>query len=610
MNHRDPHQLLHHSVRCGLLAGALSACLMAQTVPNTFLVHNMVSDLPGMADHQDPNLLNPWGNGFGATPFWVGNNHSGTSTLYDGTGTPQSLIVDIPGPGGETTGGAVTGVIYNWFGSGFEVSAGDPSVFLFCSEDGIISGWNHSADSTHALVLYDNSSNGAIYKGCALGGTAAAPLLFAADFHNNKIDAYDGTAQPVQTTGGFANPAIPSGFAPFNVVIINGNVYVTYAKQDDAKEDDVPGAGNGYVALFDQSGNLIVNLISQGALNSPWGMAVAPTNFGPFGGALLVGNFGDGKINAYDMISGAMMGTLNDPSGNPIAFPGLWSINFGSGARSEDPGTLYFTAGIGGGPDNDPLESHGLFGSIQPVPYFTAANIENAGSYVSGDIAANTWVALMGSALAPVPGNWSFAGTTLPTQVGGVGVTVNGEAAPVSYVSNTQINFLVPMDIAPGAVQIQTTNNGLTSATVQTTAKLTAPSFFTIGSNPQGGYSYIAATHADFSLIGPAGLITGVTTTPAAPGETIVLYGTGFGATDPAAPNGQTIPSPLMLAVWPTVYVDAMQAQVDYAGLVGPGLYQLNVTLPAGLTSGDHFVVALLGDAATQAGAFVTVAAP
>ena len=372
------------SCRWMVLASVFTVCLMAQTAPNTFLVHNFVSDLPDIADHQDPNLLNPWGNGFGATPFWIGNNHSGTSTLYDGTGAILPVVVSIPAPGGATSGGAVTGVIYNTFGSNtaaFAVADGKPAAFIFCSEDGIISGWNSSVDATHALVLFDNSATGAIYKGCALGGTSDAPLLFAADFHNGKVDTYDGSMNLVQTTGGFADAAIPTGFAPFNVMLINGNLYVPYAKQDDDKEDDVAGPGNGYVALFDQSGSLITNLISQGALNSPWGMAVAPASFGPFGGALLVGNFGDGKINAFNIFTGALTGTLNDTTGNPIAYPGLWSISFGSGSRSEDPGTLYFTAGIGGGPNNDPVETHGLFGSIQPVPWFDSADIQNAGSY-------------------------------------------------------------------------------------------------------------------------------------------------------------------------------------------------------------------------------------
>ena len=419
---------------------------------------------------------------------------------------------------------------------------------------------------------------------------------------------YDGNLTPVTATGGFANSAIPAGFAPFNIAWINGNMYVTYAKQDDDQEDDVPGAGNGYVALFDQSGNLILNLISQGSLNSPWGLAVAPSTFGPFGGALLVGNFGDGTINAYNVSNGAMMGTLLDLTGAPIAYPGLWSIAFGSGSRSEDPGTLYFTAGIGGGPNNDPVESHGLFGSIQPAPSFATANVLNAASF-EPFIAANTWVALTGSALSTLTATWDFTGTTLPTALDGVGVTVNGEAAPISFVSNTQINFLVPADIGPGPVQIQTTNNGLTSATVTANAQVTAPAFFTVGTSSTG-YSYIAATHADNSLLAPTGLISGVTSTPAAPGETIVLYGTGFGATDPPVPNGELVTTPLNLIVMPEVFVEAVQAQVTFAGLVGAGLYQINIVVPEGLATGDHLVVALLGDTESQLQAFIPVAAP
>ena len=593
----------------GVLTAALSFWAAAQTPPNTFLVHKFVSDLPGVADHQDPNLVNPWGNGFGQSPFWVGNNGSGTSTLYDGTGATIPLIVDIPAAGGASSGGPVTGVIFNSFSSNaavFAVAPGKPASFLFCSEDGIISGWNSSVDSAHAKVLFDNSASGAVYKACALGGTAGAPLLFAANFHSGAVDVLDGTLTPVHNSEAFVNAAIPAGFAPFSTAVIGGNVYVAYAKQDDEQHDDVAGPGNGYVALYDQTGRLVTTLIRNGALNSPWGLAVAPASFGPFGGALLVGNFGDGKINAYNLTNGNWLGVLSDLSGAPIAYPGLWSISFGSGARSEDPGTLYFTAGIGGGPDDDPVESHGLFGSIQPVPWFPVTGILNAGSFQAADIAANTWVALRGNALAALPGTWTVAGATLPTEVGGVGVTVNGEAAPVSFVSNTQINFLVPADIPPGPVLIQTTNNGLNSALVAATALFAAPSFFTLGT--ANGHTYIAATHSDNSLIGPAGLISGATLTGAEPGETVVLYGTGFGATNPPIPNGQIVPSPLPLPSWPAVAIDAMEAEVTFAGLVGPGLYQFNVVVPPTLSPGDHLLVALWGDSATQLGAYLTVA--
>jgi uncharacterized protein (TIGR03118 family) len=589
----------HHrlsALRAGFLISTIAASLSAQSAPpNNYLVHNLVSDLPGIADHQDPNLVNPWGNGFGQSPFWIGNNGSGTSTLYDGTGAAVALVVTIP-TSSASTGGAVTGVIFNSFSSNtavLDVAAGKPASFLFCSEDGIIAGWNSSVAATQAQVLFDNSKTGAVYKGCALGGTSTAPLLFAANFNSGNIDVFDGNFKPVVNPGAFANSAIPAGFAPFNIQLINGNLYVAYAKQDSMKHDDVAGPGNGYVAIFSQAGSLIGNLISQGPLNSPWGFAVAPSTFGPFGGQLLVSNFGDGKINAFNITTGKLAGTLTDVHNNPIAIPGMWSINFGSGARNEDAGTLYFTAGIGGGPNNDPVESHGLLGSIQAVPSFQSTGILNGGSILTGPIAANEWVAIKGAGLSATTGNWQVtSGGPLPTQVNGVGVTVNGESAPVSFVSNVQINFLVPSDATLGTAQIEVTNNGLTSAAVAATVAPNAPSFFTIGTNATTGNNYIAATHANGSLIGPAGLIKTATTTPATPGETIVLYGTGFGQT----------------SATPTIVIDGIVANVAFAGMTGPGLYQFNVVVPLTVSTGDVLVVALMGNGETQSNAFITIA--
>ena len=198
------------SILFSLIAGSLAA---QTTLPNNYLVHNLVSDLPGIADHQDPNLVNPWGNGFGATPFWVGNNGSGTATLYDGTGAAVALVVNIPAAGGANVGGPVTGVIFNSFSANtavLDVAARKPAAFLFCAEDGIISGWNPGADGTHALVLFDNSKSGAVYKGCALGGTSTAPLLFAANFNSGNVDVFDGNLKPVQNTKAFANAAVPA----------------------------------------------------------------------------------------------------------------------------------------------------------------------------------------------------------------------------------------------------------------------------------------------------------------------------------------------------------------------------------------------------------------
>jgi uncharacterized protein (TIGR03118 family) len=467
------------TLRAAILIGSIAGTLAAQTAPpNTFLVHNLVSDLPGVADKTDPKLVNPWGNGFGQSPFWVGNNGSGTSTLYNGIGTVIALVVTIPKAGGAD-GGPVTGVIQNTFAatntSAFRLAPTRTANFLFCSEDGVISGWNPNVDGTHAKILSDQSKAGAVYTGCALGGTIAAPLLFAANFNSGTIDVVDGGSLNLRVDPtAFVNPVVPAGFAPFNIQNIGGTLYVAYAKQDSAKKEEVAGPGNGYVATFDFSGKLIANLVVQGPLNAPWGFALAPATFGPFGGNLLVANFGDGKINAFSLTTGKLAGTLNDATGAPIVLQGLWSINFGSGAQSEDPGTLYFTAGIGGGPNSDPPESHGLLGSIQGVPVFATTGVLNAGSLVAGPIAPNTWVAIKGNELAPTTANWVVTSSTLPTTTSGVGVKVNGEASPVSFVSSTQINFLVPADIQPGPAQIQVTNNGLTSATG--TATVTATS--------------------------------------------------------------------------------------------------------------------------------------
>jgi uncharacterized protein (TIGR03437 family) len=361
--------------------------------------------------------------------------------------------------------------------------------------------------------------------------------------------------------------------------------------------------------MFNMSGSLLGNLISQGALNSPWGMAMAPASFGPFGGAFLVANFGDGTINAFNPTTGKQLGTLNSvTTGNPIAIVGLWSINFGTGARNTDAGTLYFTAGIGGGPNNDPPQSHGLLGSVQAAPFFPATGVVSGGSLLPGPIAPNTWVVLKGNDMSPVTATWKVTGSALPTTVSGVGVTVNGEAAPVDAVSNTQIEFLVPADVTLGTAQIQTTNNGLTSASVSATVNSIAPSFFTIGTNSKNGDVYIAATHANGAFIGPAGLITGTTTTPATAGETIAIYGTGFGQTSPAAPNGQVLSSALPLPVPPTIVIDGEVASVTFAGMVEPGVYQFNVVIPANVsTSQDVFVIGLLGNGETQANAFITM---
>jgi uncharacterized protein (TIGR03118 family) len=586
------------------VVGSLSA-------QNSYFVHNLVSDLTGMADNVDPNLINPWGNGFSSgSPFWIGNNGTGTSTLYGDTGAPIPLVVKIPAAAGATTPGKVTGVIYNGNANSFLVSGQTPS-FIFCSEDGVISGWSPKVDMTSAKVIVDNSASGAQYKGCALGGTATAPMLYAADYGTGKVIAWDMNMKPV--TVGFVNSAIPTGFAPFNIQNLGGTLYVSYAAQSDPSgKSGTPSSGyavtgGGYVSTYDMTGALIVNLSGQTVFNYPWGMAIAPASFGKYASMVLVGNFGDGTIHAFDPKAGTLMGTLEDATGNPITIDGLWSLNFGNG-KASDSATLYFTAGI-------QAQAHGLLGSIQAAPSFTAAGIENAASS-GATIAPNSFVAIFGGGLAATTHKWGgtdFVNNALPTTVQGVSVSINGEPAYVDYISPVQINILVPPDIPAGPAQIQVTNNGLASAMITATMSAVAPAFFDFGPVNAAGNQYIAATHADGTPGGPPNYVTGVASTPFTEGEIIILYGTGFGPTNPPVPTGQLITTAAPMATTPTVTIGGLTAQVQFAGVSEAGLYQFNVVVPKGLTPGTTpnvdvpVVIDLGGGATTQSNAVISV---
>jgi len=326
-----------------------------------YAVHNLVSDVPGLADQTDSNLTNPWGIGLNPTgPFWISNNHSGTSTLYNGLGQPfpvnNALVVKIPA-------GSPTSQVFNGTPA-FELAPGNPALFIFASESGTISGWNPAVDGSNAKLVVDRSSSGAVYKGLALGASASGPLLYAANFNTGTVDVFDGTYQPATVSGGFKDSKLPSGFAPFNIQKIGRRLYVTYAQQDGAKQDDVPGAGNGFIDVFDMDGNLLQRLVSNGVLNSPWGITLAPDFFGDYSNTLLVGNFGDGTINVFDPFNGNYLGTLDDANGSPLNISGLWALQFGNGHNGGDANMLYFTAGIANGGS---VEDHGLLGSIQVV---------------------------------------------------------------------------------------------------------------------------------------------------------------------------------------------------------------------------------------------------
>jgi uncharacterized protein (TIGR03118 family) len=336
-----------------------------------YLQTNLVSDIPQLAHQTDPNLVNPWG--ISASPdgnVRVSDNGTGLSTVYTSNGTALSPEVTIPPPADSPHGttAAPTGNVLNTT-SDFVIRAGHrsgPATFVFATEDGTLSGWNPEVNRTHAILTVDNSASGAVYKGLALGSNAQGNFLFATNFHAGTIDVFDAHFHQVHLAGSFIDPQLPPppigqpGFAPFGIQNIGGNLFVTYALQKPGQHDDMAGPGNGFVDVFDTNGHLLRRFASQGTLNSPWGMAVAPDDFGPFGDALLVGNFGDGRTNAFNRTTGAFLGQLANTAGQPITINGLWGLTFGNGNEEDDAHPLFFAAGI-----ND--EGDGLFGTLTPV---------------------------------------------------------------------------------------------------------------------------------------------------------------------------------------------------------------------------------------------------
>ena len=327
-----------------LAAPALAEGAKVPAAP-AFKITKLVSDQAGKAKHSDPNLVNAWGlSQAPGGPIWVSDNGTGLSTVYDeGTGQNTGTVVTIPQ-------GAPSGTVYVPIGTGFQISENGNSadaLFLFDSEAGIISGWSPSVDPNNAVVGYDGSANGSVYKGLALD--PATKLLFAADFTNNQVQIFD---NKFNVKGAFTDKSL-TGYAPFDVAIINGDVYVAFGKQAKKCCDEKHGAGLGYIEVFDESGKLLKQLVAHGKLNAPWGMAIAPSTFGSFAGALLVGNFGDGHINVYDPSTGKDLGALGDKNGKPLVIDGLWALD------AAPSGKITF----GAGPDD---ENHGLLGMISP----------------------------------------------------------------------------------------------------------------------------------------------------------------------------------------------------------------------------------------------------
>jgi uncharacterized protein (TIGR03118 family) len=337
---------------------------------SAFTLTNLVTRTGTGAQTPDDKLINAWGIAFGPmTPAWVANNHSDTSTIYDGSGKP--LPPPPQGPLVVTmTDVAPTGVVFNSSQTDFMVTTGGvsaPALFIFSGESGKLAAWTPDSGAT-AVTVYPaagGDSGGAIYKGLAIAKNGSDTFLYATDFHNNKVDMFDKAfARQTGPAAAFVDPNLPAGYAPFGIQAIAGGmggavqIYVSYAKQDDAAQDDVAGAGLGLINIFDTSGTFVKRLVTVGAaLNAPWGMALAPADFGTLSNVLLVGNFGDGKINGYDPDKGTFMGAITDSSGKAVSVDGLWGIAFGNDAHNQPHNTLFFAAG----PDD---ENDGAYGRI------------------------------------------------------------------------------------------------------------------------------------------------------------------------------------------------------------------------------------------------------
>jgi len=341
--------------RFSLIAAALAAALLIAgsafggIADDVFTVHNLVSDTA------DATLVNGWGLSAGpTTPWWVSDNCKNATTLYNGSGAKQALTVSVPG--------GPTGTVFNGAATDFVISQNGKTGaarFLFATEGGTILGWSPTVNGATAIPGVDRSAAGAVYKGL----TTAGDRLYATDFHNNRVDVFDASFNPV-TTAPFKDPKLPKGYAPFGIQALAGSIFVTYAKQDAAKHDDVAGNGFGYVDQYSLDGQLVARVASGGRKNAPsnapWGLALAPASFGVFSGDLLIGNFGNGRVSAYQDRGGGkwvFKGQLRHGDQTLVEIDGLWAIAFGNGAAAGPATSLYFAAGPVG-------ETHGLFGSI------------------------------------------------------------------------------------------------------------------------------------------------------------------------------------------------------------------------------------------------------
>jgi len=486
--------------------------------PSAYSVSNLVSDGAVAAATRDPNLVNPWGIVFAPNAtVWVANNRTQTATLYDGTGLRQARVVSIPA--GLNGPADPTGIVANAT-TDFVVTQGNvsgPAKFILDGEGGTITAWSPAVDGQNALVEYDDGAGGAVYKGLAIATDASnVTRLYATDFHNGKVDVFDDSFRKVAVAGGFNDPTLPAGYAPFGIQALTVHeqtrIYVTYAKQDAARHDNVNGAGLGLIDVYDTQGVLQSHLVTTGGvLNAPWGLALAPTEFGTLSNMLLLGNFGDGTINAFDPSTGRSGGALSDASGQPIATAGLWGIAFGNGAHNQPATTLYFAAGIASGADG--LYARIDLGATPPDVVAPTVRITSpaANAAVSGTVtisvnaadnvgvkgarffAGNTQIGLSGT--APFSIEWdttsvadgSVALTAQVTDAAGnigtsavVTVTVNN-ATPTVRLSQLQATIFTPKcsgchsGVGAGLPGVQNLTAGNTFAAIVGVASIEQP---------------------------------------------------------------------------------------------------------------------------------------
>ncbi len=593
-----------------MFPAARVACLLLMAPPSllgaatdAYVRTDLVSDPAGGAAVTDPNLINPWGVSFTATgPFWVSDAGKGVATVYNGSGAITPLVVTVPAAASGNVGSPTAQV--NNSTSAFLLANGNKASFIFSTEDGTISAWN---GGSAASIQVNNSSSGAVYYGLAIGtNSAGGPQLYAPNFTSGQIELYNGqfqgltevvTVTGITSSGPFTDPGVPAGYAPFNIWPLAGKLYVAYAKQGPLS--GVAGAGQGYVSVFDFDGNLQMYLIAGGHLNAPWGMAIAPASFGAFGGDLLVGNFGDGAINAFNPTTGAYVGTLQDTSGNSLVFPGLWALVFGNGGSGGDRNTLYITAG------GSNLQ-HGLLSSIAPPA--AILNVLNGASGATGAIAPGEVIALSGIGIGPSPALTNSIPITgsVTRAVGNVSVTFNYGTnnsivipAPILYTESSQTNVVVPFGLAGFSSTNIVVNNGSQQVTTTVPVAFTAPGIFTANDSGTGQATAFNADNTSNS-----------STNPASVGSVITILATGAGPENPPGEDGAVDARIIRTPQLPvSLTIGGQPATILYAGTAlgqVDGVLQVEAIIPEGL-SGAVPVVLTIGSASSQANVTINV---